>query len=436
MQSSGFLVVGAGTLALAFSAAGADRSSLNLTPSGASASDEVRALVAEMLSDAESRSSLLQSSATAGHDGQFFLASPDGSSRLNISGQLQTRYTVATRNDQGNTVDDLQTSFTNPRMVLRFDGKVFDNFIYGIQAVFARNGSGIVLEDAFVGRAFDNGLLLIWGQYREPVLWEDVLNDKFSLAADQSVVNMVFASGYSQGAWAFYSADKWRMWAGLSDGIRSANTDIGADPAELGFTTRWEYKWAGDWTQFDQFSSPRGSEYAGKFGLGFHYEQTTHRPGPLPPAGIGTLETDLIAYTADFMLEGDGWNFFLMGVGLYTDTNGGVGSFSDFGFMAQGGMFLAENIEAFGRYDVVLPDGKRVADGAFNTLTCGINYYLHGQAAKFTFDVQWFPDDVAGNALVAGAITGAPNSVGNRIGLFPSANSNQYVFRAQFQLLF
>ena len=38
-----------------------------------SESDEVRAVVAEMLADAEGRSSLLQSGGTAGHDGGFFI---------------------------------------------------------------------------------------------------------------------------------------------------------------------------------------------------------------------------------------------------------------------------------------------------------------------------------------------------------------------------
>ncbi len=391
-------------------------------------SDEVRAIVADLLTDAQTRSSLLQSGATAGHDGKFFLASPDGDFRLNISGQLQARYMLNFRNDENNTVDDFTSGFSLPRVALRFDGTIYENFVYAIQANFDSNGGALTLEDAYAGYAFDNGLVILGGQLKEPILWEDVLQEKYSLAVDQSVVNAVFGQGYSQGAWAFYSTDSWRMWAGVDGGIRSANTDFNADPAEWGVTTRWEWKFAGNWLQFDQFSSARGSEFAAKLGGGVHFEQSPHAPG--------TFETNLLAYTADIMVEGNGWNVFGMGVGLYTDTNGGVGNFNDLGFLVQGGVFVTDDIEPFARYDVVIPDSDRTADDAFNTITVGANYYLHGQAAKFTLDMQYYLDDTAGNALVSGVATGVPGSVGNQIGLLPTTDDGEFVIRLQFQLLF
>jgi len=399
--------------------------------------DEVRALVADMLADAETRSSLLQTGATAGHDGHFFLASADGSFRLNISGQIQTRYTLNFR-DQGNPPvnDDFESGFTNPRTVLRFDGNIYDKFIYGIQGIFARSGGGFTLEDAYVGYVSDSGLIFIAGQYREPILWEDVLNDKYSLAVDQSVVNAVFAQGFSQGAWLHYQADDWRFWAGVNDGIRSANSDLGADPADFGVTTRWEYKFSGAWSQFDQFSSPRGAELGIKLGGGVHYEISPHVPGPLPPAGIGTVETDLLAYTGDLMVEGDGWNVYAMGVGLYTDGNGAAPSASDFGLLVQGGVFVTENIEPFVRWDAIIPDDSRTGSSVFNTVTFGANYYIHGQAAKVTFDVQYFVDSVSSNGLVAATATGAPGTATTRIGLLPTTDDGHYAVRLQLQLLF
>src|SRR5262245_15113259 len=55
-------------------------------------SDEVRAIVAEMLAEAEARSSSL-AGASAGYDaGQFYMASDNGDFRLSISGFLQFRY--------------------------------------------------------------------------------------------------------------------------------------------------------------------------------------------------------------------------------------------------------------------------------------------------------------------------------------------------------
>src|SRR5688572_8137802 len=75
----------------------------NETP--VASNDEVRAIVAEMMADAQGRSSLLQGGATAGHDGRFFVASPDGSFRLNVGGQIQLRYLVAF-DDEDDTVNN------------------------------------------------------------------------------------------------------------------------------------------------------------------------------------------------------------------------------------------------------------------------------------------------------------------------------------------
>jgi hypothetical protein len=60
--------------------------------------DEVLAIIGEMQADAETRSSLMQSTAS-NHDGKFFLASPDGAFRLNVGGQLQFRYNLNFRTD-------------------------------------------------------------------------------------------------------------------------------------------------------------------------------------------------------------------------------------------------------------------------------------------------------------------------------------------------
>ncbi len=389
--------------------------------------DEIRALVAEMVADSDSRSSLLQSGGTAGHDGKFFLQSADGSFRLNVSGQVQFRYIANFRDDEDDT-DDFESGFTTNRTSLRFDGKIYDEFIFGVEGNFDRDGGDFELEDAFVGYTFENGLLLLWGQYREPILWEDVINDKASLAVDQSVVNAVFRQDRSQGVWLHYTDEDWRMWAGVNDGIRAENTDFDQGNSDFGFTTRWEWKFAGEWSQFDQFTSPKGSELGSKLGGGFHYELGADRP---TPPGDGT---DLAAFTADLMFTGDGWSLYAAGVGLWQDPDGGSET-TDYGFVAQGSYYFSDPFEMFARYDVVIADDDRANDDAFNTITAGFNYYMHGQAAKFTFDVVYYPDETTSNDLVD-SITGPGAERGRRIGLLESGNEDQFALRAQFQLLF
>ena len=68
--------------------------------SGANA-DEVRAIVAEMLADADTRSSLLQGGGSAGWDDGFFIESGDGSFRLNVGALIQFRYVASFRDDDG-----------------------------------------------------------------------------------------------------------------------------------------------------------------------------------------------------------------------------------------------------------------------------------------------------------------------------------------------
>jgi hypothetical protein len=103
------------------------------------------------------------------------------------------------------------------------------------------------------------------------------------------------------------------------------------------------------------------------------------------------------------------------------------------GIVLQGGVFIPEtDVELFARYDVVIADDDRANNDAFNTVTAGINWFLHGHAARFTFDVQYFINDTAGNELV----DAYANDDGSEIGLLPSGDDGQISLRAQFQFLF
>lgn len=388
-------------------------------------SDEIRAMVAEVMADSETRSSLL--AANAGHDGHFHIT--NGDFRLQVEGQLQFRYTANFRDDDTVVNDDeFESGFTTNRTALAFSGNVFSDpgFIYRVSGNFDRTNGAFDLEDAYVGHAFDNGLIMIWGQLRMPVLWEDVVSEQNALAVDYSVMNAVFRQDRSQGIWLHYSTDDWRGWVGFSDGIRSENTDFNADATDWALTARGEFKFDGDWSQFDAFSSAPGSDFATKLGLATHWQGGPDNHPVFADATVG-------AFTADLMVEGDGWNLYGAGVALYTDPDGADDT-TDYGFVAQGGWFIPDtDWELFGRYDVVIPDSDRAGDDAFNTITVGANHYIHGQAAKFSVDLQYFFDSTTDNDLAASI---AGSSVGDRVSLLPSDEEGQFALRAQFQLLF
>lgn len=402
--------------------------------------DEVRALVAEMMSDAQTRSSLLQSGATAGHDGKFFLASPDGNFRLNVSGQMQFRYYASFLDDDTPDVDDLEFGFENRRTKLNFAGHVFDpNLFYEIQGGFDRNGGAFTLEDAFFGYNWDNGFALRAGQFKAPFMREELVSSKYQLAVDRSVLNEEFNQGRSQGIELSYRADWFSGYFAFTDGFASANTNFQADPADFALTGRVEFLLGGDWKQFRDFTSPRGSEFGVMIGAAAHYEQA--------PDVDGNPRAWFLPYTVDISVEGDGWNLFGAFVGQHSDNDlpGAAGVEADnFGFVVQGGVYLTEELELFGRYDMIIPDDDNVGgDDTFNVITAGINYYLHGHAAKFTLDVAYYIDETTGSSLgfmgpnssnvdANGGATGGNTG----IGMLGSAEEGQFTVRAQFQLLF
>jgi len=405
-------------------------------PAGASA-DEVRAMVAEMLADAETRSSLLQAGGTAGHDGNFFLASPDGNFRLDISGQIQFRYNLNFRDDPADIdgdgmdedLDDFEPGFQTRRTKLKFEGHVFDpDLFYSIQGAFNRargggNNGDFRLEDAYVGYRFGNGFEARWGQFKMPFLREELVSSKRQLAVDRSLVNEIFNQDRSQGIEVSWRNDMLRVFGAFHDGFNSDNTDLAADPADYALTGRVEYLAMGEWSQFRDFTSPRGSEpLALMVGGAVHWQDG--------PDGPGVTDTEIFSWTGDVSVEGNGWNAYGAYIGRARDADGGpnVGSATDHAFVAQGGIYVTEEIEPFVRWDVLIPD----SGSAFNTLTFGGNYYIHGHAAKFTLDVQWFLDaraDVGSDTLAAGNNTG--------IGFLDNfTEEDEFAVRAQFQLLF
>lgn len=386
--------------------------------------DEARAIVAEMLADADSRSSLMQ----GGHD----------DSELKIGGTIQFRYTLNFRDDDGST-SDFESGFSIPRTDLSFSGTVHETIQYKVSGRFdGTDDSGdFELRDAWVRWNWDNGWGLQLGQYKLPVWREDFISSSRQLAVERSVVDDIFSPSRSQNIHIDYRNDNFTWYLAFSDGYRSANSDFNEDKstplfsggeADYAFTSRLDIKFAGDWNQFNEFTSAPGSEYASVLGLAIHWEGGDFDDN----AGGGSY--DGLAWAVDTIIKGDGWNFFFGYVGAFTESDnfGGQDDFTDHGFVAQGGFYIPDtDWELFARYDVVIPDGDRGGDDAFNTVTVGTNHYLHGHNAKFTFDLVWFFDNPAENDVVSGLVAGDTT-----IGLLPSSEEDQVALRGQFQLKF
>lgn len=398
-------------------------------------SDEVRAVVAEMLADAQNRSSLL-AGGNGGHDGAFYLADDAGNFRLNVSGQIQFRYMMDFR-DSTATQDDFDGGFQTSHTKLAFSGHVINpNWTYKVEGAFDRDGGNFNLEDAYVQYNFGNGFRAKWGQFKLPYLREELVDDRYQLAVDRSATNEFFNQDWAQGVELRYEQESWRVMAAFSDGFASRNTDFNsAAEADWALTGRFEFKFAGDWKDFEDFTSKPGQQFSALLGAAVHYQQSRNTNNPTD------VDVNYLGYTADISLEGDSWNLYAAFIGNHNEartTGVDLPSTDNFGVVVQGGYRFAQNTELFARYDAIFLDNDTVLSGndSFNFLTVGLNEYYAGHSAKATLDVVYCFDDTTNLALSQAdpfSNGGFPNT---GIGLLGDTKDGEVAVRLQFQLLF
>lgn len=411
--------------------------------------DEVRAVVSEMMADAETRSSLL-SGGDAGHDGRFFIAG-DGF-RLNIGGYIQTRYYMNFRDEGevgqpgfGDPQDDFTHGFYMSRVKVDFSGELNKDWFYRVRlgASSASNpdadsseSSGVNFDYAYGGYKFANGMKVTFGQFKLPLLREELIADTKGLAVERSMVNDLFSQGYSQGIQFSHEYETWRWCGAFSDGVNSANTNwtsqtntsgfITSGQAEYALTGRFEFLFSGAWKQFEDFTSPKGSDFGFMMGAAAHWQQSTQTPV------ITDNDQNMFEFTVDASLKGDSWNIYGAFVGRQQDNRAaGVDSdYFDMGAIVQGGWRFAENTELFGRWDAVFFDDDRGTNqDSSNFITVGVNQYFAGHAAKATLDLIWAVEETSELTFTGGV----PNT---QIGILGENSSGEVCIRMQLQVVF
>lgn len=397
---------------------------------GPETTDNSRAYAAEMKADAAMRASNLN----GGNSG--LLLAEGGDTSVKLGGFAQFRYINNFRDNPDNSGfgSSHDSGYTNgfeaTRTRLEASGNIMSKALtFKVDADFNKSG-GASLKDAWGQYAFDNGVKVKWGQFKLPVLREELVSDTNQLSIDRSIVNDVFSQSRSQGIQAAYEQDQWRFMGAMSDGLGTLNTPYtSAAESDYAFSARGEFKWGDDWKRFSDFTSWRGQSNAGLVGAALHYQHA----GNTANSSLTAMHSNLIQYTADISFEGNGWNAFVEGVGRHFDPKEGE-SIDDFGVVVQGGVFVNDQVELFARYDGVFIDSDygNGVDDAFHTLGFGGNYYVFAQsnAFKISADVQYFPEKVSRNAVVTG-VTSGTNSA-----LQFDNKGDQFAIRLQVQLVF
>lgn len=382
--------------------------------------EEVRALVQDTLADADTRASLLQSGMSAGWDNGFFIASPDGNFRLQFGATIQTRFVY---NNQDEAVDEDRWGFENRRTRLRFKGHIVDpTWRYFIQGDFGLSGTFSLL-DAWIDKDLGNGWTFRAGKFMTPFSREPLVSHAKPLAVERTLITQYFSPGRSQGIELLYSAEQWKFMAAYTDGglgsLGGATASAVTYDTEYAFTARVEWLAAGDWKQFGDWTSFNGEEFAFLLAGGIHWQSDEYGETAMGP------EVETFRWTVDASMEFGGANLAGTIYGSHTDINTDVVDDVDqYGIMVQGGFFLNDDWELFGRYEWADEDTEGVDD--LSVATIGFNRYFSGHNVKWSTDLNYGFNEVSGTFANAGSGFRADST----------GEDGQLVLRTQLQLVF
>lgn len=335
---------------------------------------EIRAVVQDVLADADTRSSLQAAQATSGYNNGFFISSPDGNFKLQINGQLQTRWaynwlstrdmtnsstaTTGSFNASTQGVSKAAYGFEVRRAKLEFSGHISDpSWQYAATLAYQQffgtntagsnaagtaggggvsqgdNGNAAVMgfENLYVKKDLGNGFSVQVGQFKSPFLREWLVSSKYQLAVERSLVETLFSTGWTQGIQLNWNNDMLRVMASYNDGANNANlgsisgtsvngvpttnTNSGAGFSQWAFTGRVEAMLSGNWAQFDNLTSMRGEGSGILVGGGINWQRGGQQSNGFGTAAAntpanGNADGEFFSWTIDATWDLGGANLY------------------------------------------------------------------------------------------------------------------------------
>ncbi len=390
---------------------------------------EVKSLVQEVLADADTRASLLESGMTAGHNGKkFFLASEDGSFLLTFGGHFQFRHIW---NSQDNAADEDDAGFQFRRMKVKFNGHIGSpKLTYGITLIGSGTSGSVSAEGPYMGYNFGNGWDVKFGLVKIPFLRQELISSSKQMAVDRGLVTEFFTMDYSEMVELNYKSDNLRASFSINDGVDEEFSTIGQDYVEVALSARVDLKLAGDWKQWSDTSAWSGEDTAIFVGGAVHYQTGDAANVDSENKHIA----DYLAWTIDGSIETNGLGIFAAYMGGNIDADSSTSNNPTVqGFLVEAGyMIIPDTLEPFVRWEYL--DYDTAGLNELQAFTVGCNWYINKHNAKFTTDLIWVYDgDVIANPF--GNDPGTSNL--GMTGSGSSANDDDiFVLRSQFQLLF
>jgi len=393
--------------------------------------EQVKALVRDVLDDAETRAALLDEGVTAGHDGHFFLKSADGAFLLELAGHLQVRYIYNHRRGAHAAdpdADDNEAGFQIRRAKFKGEGHIGDpRLTYDFSLAADRDSKDTIFEDYTLGYAFTDNLSVTAGRWKQPFARQEMVSSSRQLAVERSLVHERFNVGRGEGVGLTYATDRFNAYGTFTNGMESSFdnfTTTDGNFTDAAFVGRVETLIAGEWSQFkDPGTAWRGQPTGAMAGAAVYYQ--------IDETGNDDPNDKLLLWTVDASLESGGFGVFAAGYGRHADNEMDA-DYDDFGLLVESGYFLVpDKLQPYVRYELIIQDDRRtnVVSGAnneyTNLVTAGVNWYQHKHDAKFTVDVVYAFDPL--NGFV---------SPSDGLGLLEDADrqDGQAAVRAQYQL--
>jgi hypothetical protein len=453
--------------------------------------EEIRALVRDVISDAQARTNLKGQGATAGWDRHFFLASEDGKFKMQIRAQIQARWALTDQN-MGTAADAAPGSPSEPtssdntwgfefrRMKLDFSGYIIDpSWTYELQPIWNRfqtaTATNGAIENVFIQKELADGLSVRVGQYKVPFNREEFITSTMQMVIERSLASEMLTPKFSQGLMADWRTEHFRLrgffgdalrangsgvrvsGAGLDQGNAGAlanynggfNQPIGSNPVNYAMSTRGEWRMAGNWSQFRDMMGTPDEDFGVLLGGAFMAQSLRQIPATSAANPINPMKS-MWAATGDLTFEFPGASIFAAGiyrrVNLVDSMMTREGSIDDgmdqWSAVVQAGYFVLNDLELYSRYEWGNSDSNKYRTFAGATdangeelsiLTVGLNWFPAGSKNR---NLKWSADVGIGfTPIIDWANSGADWMVDytNDGG---ASNDGQVVIRTQMQILF
>ena len=380
------------------------------------------------------------------------------------------------------------------RMKLDFFGHVVDpSWQYRVVLIYVQNQNAIStpggnnnsgsagsstmgMEEAMVIKDLGEGMKLSIGQYKSPFLREEITSSRRQLAVERSLVDQMFSTKFTQGVQFGWKGEQLALEVMVNDGGSNANTGAvsgfnngtnnptGTPPIEYNNGTGFA-EWAvtghlawmpfGDWKEFNDLNSYVGNKDGLLLEGWFNWQRGGEQGSPFVGANNlpanGNSDGEFFTWSVDVAWNTSGANIFAYWVmnTAYSipasNTNSGP-TIDSYGAVVQGGWFLNEAVELYGRWEWlntenvgvnVIANGNTTGSanvfnaGRTNVYTLGFNWFLGGRFVKLTTDMSWCSDPLwFTNGIYGAGIAGTDFRVE------PVGGGDQIVLRSQLQLVF